>query len=123
MVYYFVTGDKDLHKCPDMDFIICDASECLERLCTFFKHTMGAADIDTLSKKLAEHGPIILGSNSVGAFECRLPVSDDPLLRVEIENGEISVYCTIRDTDGRTLLRILPDRNMNFHRETQRSIC
>jgi hypothetical protein len=114
MVDFFVTGDATLHRCPNMDFAICDAQECVARLRDYFRRSMGTADIGQLSKMLAKHGPVILGSNSVGAFECRLPNDDDPLLRVEISPTEISVSCTIRDDQGRTLLRVLPAQEYEF---------
>jgi hypothetical protein len=114
MVDYFVTEEKDLHRCQNMDFVICDAPECVERLRTYFRKTLGTDDIVQLSKMLAEHGPIILGSNCTGAFECRVPNDDDPLLRVEISPAEISVSCTIRDDQGRTLLRVLPAQEYEF---------
>src|SRR5437588_9191065 len=105
MVDYFVTEETALHGCANMDFTICDAPECVDHLRSYFRNSMGTTDIAQLSKVLAEHGPIILGSNSTGAFECRLPNDDDDtLLKVEISPGKIGVSCTIRMIEGERCL-------------------
>jgi hypothetical protein len=114
MVDYFVTDDKALYNCGDIDFTVCDAENCLERLREHFQKTEGTAQIGDLSRKLAESGPVILGSNSSGAFECCLGGDEDPLLRVEIGSGELSVYCTIRNDLGNTLIKILPGKEFEF---------
>lgn len=114
MVDYFVTDDKALYNCGEIDFTVCDAEICLERLREHFQKTEGTAQIGDLSRKLAELGPVILGSKSSGAFECRLGGDEDPLLKVEIGSGELSVYCTIRNDLGNTLVKILPGKEFEF---------
>jgi hypothetical protein len=122
MVDYFVTDDKALYNCGDIDFTVCDAEPCLERLREHFQKTEGTTQIGDLSRKLAELGPVILGSNSAGAFECRLGGDEDPLLKVEIESGKLSVYCTIRNDLGNTLVKILPGKEFEFS-EGNAKVC
>ena len=114
MVDYFVTDDRKLYNCANMDFTICDADRCLDNLRTYFRTTAGTSDIGKLSEKAAELGPILLGSNSSGSFECRDRSGSHSLLRVDADRHGMSVFCTIRDEQGKELVNILPEKEYEF---------
>jgi hypothetical protein len=54
MVDYFVTGEAALRGCPNIDFVICDAPECVERLRGYFHDSMGTDDIRLMTIRFSE---------------------------------------------------------------------
>jgi len=114
MVDYFLTNESCLQGCGIVDFKICDAAECLADLKGFFQGSVGTADVDKLSAKISALPPVILGSNTVGAFEVAIPDDEGALLRVEIQGGVAVVYATVRDKGGAILVQITSDGDYVF---------
>jgi hypothetical protein len=108
MVDFFITNEKRLQNCTDLDFTICNPETCLTQILEYFGNAFGTTNIGELENRMIEVGPIILGSNSIASFECKLADDDPPLLRVEVSRNEVAISCNIRDGAGKSLLKIRP---------------
>ncbi len=116
---YFVTDDGKLlasaQKLLAAGFpsSVCTAEQCVESINAYFVKHYQTKDIGALVSRLADAGPILLGSNSIGGFA--IEQNEEAIFGVAFNSGIAEVSANIRTRTGQLTLSISPRTPFVFH--------
>jgi hypothetical protein len=93
---------------------VCSAEDCVRDVSRYFSQAYGTSDPSTLTQRLNQEGPILLGANSCGATAFADAESGENLLAFERTETGVGIRCIVRADDGSLLLTIVPGQPLSF---------